>query len=91
MEVEKDDEIDKLIEEAKMELQKVNNVNDISDLIKLISLTDDNELSKNVCLKPIKNQGAWRCSCQKNKESIYCNDCWKGENGIKKKTYRKKA
>ena len=42
----------------------------------MLKLSKSEEINK-ICLKLIKNQGVWKCKdCQKNKESIYCNECW---------------
>ena len=58
--------------------KKKKNVENISQLMKFLKITSDSEISsQKICLRPIKNQGAWKCrDCQKNKESFYCNECW---------------
>ena len=57
--------------------KKKKNVENLTQLMKLIKITDSELSHQRICLKPMKNQGAWKCkNCQKNKESIYCNECW---------------
>ena len=69
-------EISKLISKTQEDYNKENGVECIEQLFKLLKLSKSEEINK-ICLKLIKNQGAWKCKdCQKNKESIYCNECW---------------
>ena len=69
-------EISKLISKTQEDYNKENGVECIEQLFKLLKLSKSEEINK-ICLKLIKNQGVWKCKdCQKNKESIYCNECW---------------
>ena len=69
-------EISKLISKTQEDYNKENGVECVQQLLKFLSLTKSEESNK-ICLKLIKNQGVWKCKdCQKNKESIYCNECW---------------
>ena len=69
-------EISKLISKTQEDYNKENGVECIDQLFKYLKLSTTEETNK-ICLKLIKNQGVWKCKdCQKNKESIYCNECW---------------
>ena len=69
-------EISYLISKTQNDYNKQMGVNCIEQLFKLLNLSESEEKNK-ICLKLIKNQGVWKCKdCQKNKESIYCNECW---------------
>ena len=70
--------IHQLINNTIDNFKKKKNVENISQLMKFLKITSDSEISsQKICLRPIKNQGAWKCKdCQKNKESFYCNECW---------------
>ena len=69
-------EISKLISKTQEDYNKENGVECIQQLLKFLNLSKSEETNK-ICLKLIKNQGVWKCKdCQKNKESIYCNECW---------------
>ena len=69
-------EISYLILKTQDNYNKQMGVECIQQLFKLLKLSEFEEKNK-ICLKLIKNQGVWKCKdCQKNKESIYCNECW---------------
>ena len=68
--------ISKLILQTQEEYNKSNGLANLEESMTLLKLIDTKEDNK-ICLKQIKNQGAWKCKdCQKNKGSIYCNECW---------------
>ena len=80
-------EISYLISKTQDDYKKQMEVDCIQQLFKLLKLSESEEKNK-ICLKLIKNQGVWKCkNCQKNKESIYCNECWGniGQKHIEKK------
>ena len=69
-------EISQLITKTQTNFNKTNFAECLNQSMKYLKLTETND-EKEICLKLITNQGAWKCKdCQKNKESIYCNECW---------------
>ena len=69
-------EILEAIKNTQEEYKKINCAESIEQLMKYLKLTETNDENP-ICLKLINNQGIWKCKdCQKNKESIYCNECW---------------
>ena len=70
-------EISQLITKTQGNFNENNSTESLSQSMKLLGLTEPKHDENKICLKLINNQGAWKCKdCQKNKESIYCNDCW---------------
>ena len=69
-------EISQLISKTQENFNKINGAESLNQSMRYLKLTDTNDENK-LCLKLITNQGVWKCKdCQKNKESIYCNECW---------------
>ena len=69
-------EILDLIKKTQEDYKKINGADSLDQLMRFLKLTEKNDENE-ICLKLIKNQGCWKCKdCQKNKESIYCNECW---------------
>ena len=69
-------EISQLISKTQEDFNKINGAESLNQSMRFLKLTETNDENK-ICLKLITNQGVWKCKCcQKNKESIYCNECW---------------
>ena len=69
-------EISDLIIQIKEEFNKKKGLENLKQSMRLLKLSEK-ERENNICLKLIANQGAWKCkTCQKKKESVYCNECW---------------
>ena len=69
-------EISDLIIQIKEEFNKKKGLENLKQSMRLLKLSEKEE-ENNICLKLIANQGAWKCkTCQKKKESVYCNECW---------------